>query len=230
MARVYIGVGHGGEDPGAVANGLREADVNLVTGLAMQNELIRHGVATAISRNVDMTESIASKVAECNAFNADLAIEIHYNAGGGDGFEVYCQTNRYKNESVAFGRLLEQETKQIGQNSRGLKTKLTAAGADWFGFLREINCPAVLAEGAFLDNAKDVQIIDTIEKQRTFGVAYAKAALAHLGIEWKPEKELVKGKSIQFGFYKSTEYAQAHLKELEQKGIKAILVDAERYI
>ena len=30
-----------------------------------------------------------SKVAMCNAYNPDLVIDIHYNAGGGTGFEVY---------------------------------------------------------------------------------------------------------------------------------------------
>ena len=33
MKKVYIGVGHGGGDSGAVANGLKEKDLNLTTAL-----------------------------------------------------------------------------------------------------------------------------------------------------------------------------------------------------
>ena len=32
--KVFIGVGHGGSDPGAVANGFREKDLNLAIALA----------------------------------------------------------------------------------------------------------------------------------------------------------------------------------------------------
>ncbi|NBI84652.1 N-acetylmuramoyl-L-alanine amidase, partial [Clostridiaceae bacterium] len=48
--RVFIGVGHGGSDPGACANGLRESDVNLTMALAMKTALERAGVAVGISR------------------------------------------------------------------------------------------------------------------------------------------------------------------------------------
>ena len=41
MRKVFIGVGHGGSDSGACANGLRESDVNLEMALAMKAELER---------------------------------------------------------------------------------------------------------------------------------------------------------------------------------------------
>ena len=41
MAKVFIGVGHGGMDSGALGGGLREADVNLVMALTMAEELRR---------------------------------------------------------------------------------------------------------------------------------------------------------------------------------------------
>ena len=42
--KVYIGIGHGGSDPGAVANGVKEKNANLVIGMACAEELERHGV------------------------------------------------------------------------------------------------------------------------------------------------------------------------------------------
>ena len=44
IKKVFLGVGHGGTDPGAVANGLREKDVNLGIALAAKEHLERAGV------------------------------------------------------------------------------------------------------------------------------------------------------------------------------------------
>ena len=52
--KVYIGVGHGGSDPGAVASGFKEKDLNLAIALACKEELARHGVETKIGRSKDV--------------------------------------------------------------------------------------------------------------------------------------------------------------------------------
>lgn len=189
MAKVFIAVGHGGPDPGAVANGLTEKEVNLVMALRCKVELERHGVEVGISRTKDEADPLADEIKECNAFAPDCAIEIHCNAGGGKGFEAYYQTKKYKTNSRLLASAIEAEVKKIGQNSRGIKTRLTGTGADYFGWLRGCACPAVLLEGAFLDNQQDVAIIDTVEEQERFGVAYAKGVLAFLGIDWMPSHE-----------------------------------------
>ena len=198
MARVFIGVGHGGRDPGTVAGGLQESEVNLVMALAMKDTLERYGVTVGISRVTEENDPLAQEIAEANSFGADAAVEVHNNAGGGDGFEVYHQTGKYREQSMLLAREVEREVKAIGQNSRGLKTKLNSSGGDWFGWLRQLNCPAVLCEGAFLDNRNDVKIIDTIEKQQAFGIAYAKGVLDYLGISQEvPEPPAAESASLE---------------------------------
>ena len=187
MSRVFIGVGHGGKDPGAVAGSLREKDINLVMALAMAQTLTRHGVEVALSRTVDEDDVLGEELAEAKAFAPDLAVEIHNNAGGGDGFEVYVQTGTYREQSRKLAGLMEGQVKRIGQNSRGMKTRLMATGQDYFGWLRLNQCPAVLCEGAFLDSA-DREIISTQERQQAFGQAYAKAVLEYLGIPFQSTK------------------------------------------
>ena len=73
MAKVFLGVGHGGSDPGAVANGFKEKDLNLAIALACQEELARHGVSVLMSRTNDATEDLNVRIKECNAFKPDLA-------------------------------------------------------------------------------------------------------------------------------------------------------------
>jgi N-acetylmuramoyl-L-alanine amidase len=230
MSRVFIGVGHGGMDPGAVANGLRESDVNLAEALALGMELERHGVVVALSRTTDENDPLAEEIAECNAFRPDVAIEVHNNAGGGDGFEVYRQTNRFASPSLKLAKAIERRIKEIGQNSRGTKTRINTAGADYFGWLRQVSCPAVLCEGAFLDNKTDVQSIDTLEEQRTYGIAYAKGVLDYLGIPWQMEKIPTPGYSLQEGFYAKLENAQRALEQARKEGRNVILVETERLI
>ena len=182
MAKVYVSAGHGGSDPGAVANGLKEKDVNLVIAMACGEELQRHGVEVKMSRTTDISRTSTQDITECNAYNPDLAVDIHNNAGGGDGAEIYHHYGGGKGKTLAVNILNEMVA--MGQNSRGAKTKKNSAGRDYYYFIREIAAPSVVIECAFLDNKTDVQIVDTEAEQKTMGVAIAKGILKTLGIAW----------------------------------------------
>lgn len=186
MAKVFIGVGHGGSDSGAVANGLKEKDLNLAIAKACNDELIRHGVTVMMSRTKDENDPTSDEVKECNKFAPDYAVEIHNNAGGGDGVEIYHHYKGGKGKTLASNII--NEIIAIGQNSRGLKTKTNSAGKDYYAWIRDTNCPACLVECAFIDNKKDIAIIDTAAEQRTMGISIAKGVLKTLGIKWVPEK------------------------------------------
>ena len=178
MSKVFLGVGHGGKDPGAVGY-LREADVNLNMALACKDYLVANGVEVQMSRTKDENDDLNEEIRECNAYNPDLAVDIHNNAGGGDGFEVYHTIYGGTGETLA--RNIEAEILAIGQNSRGVKTRKGQNG-DYYGFIRLIKCPSIIVEGVFVDNAADAAQADTLEEQKAFGVAYAKGILKTLGI------------------------------------------------
>jgi N-acetylmuramoyl-L-alanine amidase len=217
--KVFVGVGHGGSDPGAAAFGIKEADANLVMALSLKEEMERHGVIVGISRMKDEEDPLEEEIREANAFAPDLAVECHNNAGGGDGFEVFYQTNGYKTTSLALAQAIEAEIKKIGQNSRGCKTKLNSAGNDYFGWLRQLKCPAVLCEGFFVDSA-DRYIADTEAEQKAFGVAYAKGVLARLGISYREPvnnqaaQEAI-NKLAQAGVINTPSYWQEHVGDLQ---------------
>lgn len=199
MEKVFIGVGHGGADPGAVANGLMEKNVNLSMALAMKEELERQGVAVGISRTTDETVGLELEIQKCKSFAPDIAVEVHNNAGGGQGFEVLCQTGKCAVQSKKLAESIEAQVCAFDQKSRGCKTRLAQNGSDYFGWLRQLEIPAILCEGAFLDNLADVAMIDTMEKQRAFGAAYAKGVLDYLGIAQTaamPELHLICGNPV----------------------------------
>lgn len=178
MAKVYIGVGHGGRDAGAVKY-LVEKDVNLKMALACRDYLNKAGVETKISRETDKDSSINQKTSEANSWGADLALDIHNNAGQGEGAEVLHSIHYGKGAELAKN-ILDELTK-IGQKSRGTKTKQGSHG-DYFGFIRQTNMPAVITECVFVDNQKDAAKADTDAECRAFGEAIAKGVLRTLGM------------------------------------------------
>lgn len=218
MAKVFLGVGHGGNDPGA-SKYLVEKDVNLVMALACRDYLEKNGVQVLMSRTKDENDPLTDEIKECNAFNPDLAIDIHNNAGNGDGFEAYYHYKGGSSKSLALN--IEEEIKAIGQNSRGCKTKLNSSGNDYFGFIRQTLCPAVIVEGCFVDNQNDAQIANTEEKQRAFGYAYARGILTTLGIDPDISSQVIPNKEIyrvQIGAYSQKENAQAQLQKAKEAG------------
>lgn len=230
MSKIFIGVGHGGKDNGAVANGFKEDELNLSIALACRDELKRHGVEVGISREKDETDPLSDEIKECNAFAPDYAVEIHNNAGGGDGVEIYHHFGGGRGKTLADNIL--SEIISIGQNSRGLKTKKNSSGKDYYGWIRQTNAPAVLVECAFLDNKKDITVIDTAAKQKKMGIAIAKGVLKTLGIKWTAEKTATEDKKnneqkiyrVQVGAFSKLENAENLAQKLKAAGFEAQVV------
>ena len=90
---------HGGDDPGAIGNGIVEKDLTLEISKYMYDRLKSLGIPVYITRNTDETLSPTDRVNRIlNAFgnNKDvIVVSNHINAGGGDG---HCVTNiKYNN-------------------------------------------------------------------------------------------------------------------------------------
>lgn len=179
--KVYVGIGHGGSDSGAVGNGFKEKDLTLSIGKYCNERLKQYGIETKISRTTDCDSSIRSKAAASDAFGADVCMDIHINAGGGNGSEVFYSHVSPRGKKLA--QAIVDATLKIGQNTRGIKTKLDTDGTDYFGMIRIPEAPAVLVECAFIDNKADVQIINTEAKRKVFGYAIADGVAKYLGVK-----------------------------------------------
>ena len=95
---IAIDPGHGGSDPGAVANGLREKDLTLAVSLALKEELESYdGVRVVMTRTTDTRPSentsadLSSRVDMAAAADADALVSIHFNSGSpiANGAEVW---------------------------------------------------------------------------------------------------------------------------------------------
>ena len=227
--KVFIGVGHGGRDPGAVYEpaGLYEDEVNLAVALAMKDELEKYQLTVKMSRETDENDPLDEEIQEANAFAPDVAVEVHTNAGGGSGFEVYRQT------STSFGeqslRLAEEIYDSVFWGAKApvrkpaIRTKLMADGRDWFGWLRRVNCPAVLCEGFFVDSETDREFYKDRAALLNLGKAYAHGVLSYLGIKLNPDTGTDVIYRVQTGAFAKKENAEAYAEMLEAAGYPTII-------
>ncbi len=218
--KVFISAGHGGIDPGAVANNTKEKDLNLSIALACRDVLERHGVLVKVSRTKDENDPLSDEIRECNAYGPDLAVSIHNNAGGGDGAEAFYHYGGGKSKTLAENILAE--IVKVGQNSRGAKVRKNANGKDYYGFIRETSCPAVIVECAFVDNAQDLKILATDSQRKAMGEAIAKGVLKTMGVEFQGEKSTLY--RVQVGAYLLRSNAEAMQKKIKAVGFDAFIV------
>lgn len=230
MPKVFIGVGHGGSDSGASSGGLIEKNLALVTALACKNHLVSHGVEVRMSRETDEDDTISQEVQECNQYRPNLAVEFHYNAGGGDGLEIY----RFRGGGKSLRAAQKIETRMIlaGQNSRGVKVKLNNSGSDYYMWIRETLDPAVLIEVGFVDNSTDRQLFDTEEEQRKLGQVIAYGILDYFNISFKVATttqpitdSTEKIYRVQVGAFKNIANAEKLKNELSAKGYSSFITN-----
>lgn len=83
---IVIDPGHGGDDPGAIGNGIVEKDLTLEISKYMYDRLKSLGIPVYITRNTDETLSPTDRVNRIlNAFGNDkdvIVVSNHINAGG----------------------------------------------------------------------------------------------------------------------------------------------------
>lgn len=223
MKKVFIGVGHGGADPGAIArDNQKEKDLNLSIAKACGAYLTARGVQVQYSRTTDQDDPVSQEVAECNSFAPDLAVDIHNNAGGGDGAEAF---HSISGVGKALAVNILAEISKLGQKSRGAKTRTNSAGRDYYAFIRDTKAPAVIVECAFVDSA-DLAIIDTEAERVRMGEAIARGILTTLGIDEKAEIPPATARKlyrVQVGAYQDKRNAEAEVERLARLGVAAII-------
>lgn len=81
VRRIVIDPGHGGKDPGAISNGLKEKDIVLDLARKLKERLEqRDNYEVILTRDQDRYISLEERTAIANGNNADLFVSIHINA------------------------------------------------------------------------------------------------------------------------------------------------------
>lgn len=160
--KIMLDPGHGGHDPGAVANNLKEKD--LVLKIAKKTKAILekvYGATVKLTRSTDVYIDLSQRARLANNWGADYFASIHINAGGGTGFETFrfdklsAASSTGKQQKIVHDSIYKKIKEKAGD--RGTKSKNLAV-------LRETKMPAILTENLFIDREKDAALL----KQESF--------------------------------------------------------------
>lgn len=221
MIKLFIHAGHGGSDRGAVGiNGLQERSCNIKIRDALLEKLKQHNEFDVLTMLYDMSDKTHSSAYVTNVANSfadcDLAIDIHCNAGGGEGFEVWVGKSGLCDAiAVEFCNSM----KSIGK-VRGIKQQQREDGRDSLYFIRDIACPSCVLETAFVDNEHDSNIlrynIDLI------ATAYYNAICNYYNVCKKADSQKHKY-YVQIGAFELKDNAKRMIEQLNKLGFNAFI-------
>ena len=205
MTTIVIDPGHGGKDPGAVANGLQEKNITLTIAQKVAELLRAQKLNVIMTRTTDTFVDLSSaRTPKC-----DISVSIHVNAGGGQGLETWVSLFNQPAKSKQLGQAIQDNIlKLVPFKNRGLKTKANSANnADYLYMLRNAKGVPVLVECGFIDNAVDANILKAPSNLAKIADGIANGVLEYLGIKKEPEKVDIKGALKTKAFFEGREMA-----------------------
>lgn len=195
MAKIYIDIGHGGQDSTGTDTGTSgkyngttytENVVNLNIGLEVKRVLESYGhtVITQRTENVNFGPLVGSynradsnlinSASNCKNTDCDCMISIHNNAYSNSAARGYVLIYKYGSEATEEQRKKSQElccciqdeiSKSFPKND--VRAKLMSNGQDYYGILRLHNKIGVLIECGFMTNSDDMEIL--VNDYKTIG-------------------------------------------------------------
>lgn len=184
--KIVIDAGHGGNDSGAVGNGMLEKDYTLLIAKYLKNRFDELGVNSFLIRSTDETVSPTERVNRVlNSFGnrSDvIVLSNHLNAGGGEGSEViYALRNNDTLASKILENLGKEGLKMRKVYQRTLPNDKTK---DYYFIHRNTGITEpVLIEYGFIDNPSDAKKI--MENYEKYAEAVVKAVSDYVGIPYE---------------------------------------------
>jgi N-acetylmuramoyl-L-alanine amidase len=167
---VVLDPGHGGQDSGAIVNGIVEKDLTLDIAQRLDRLLQARGMATVMTRVGDSYSSLAERAALTNRVPDCILISIHFNEGNkkvSSGIETYYADHQITSDTpiVSWLPFLQRTAAQAPnlesqalagcvQDALVTRTQAVNRGtkAEQFFVIARVHHPAVLVEGGFLTN------------------------------------------------------------------------------
>lgn len=156
--KIVMNPGHGGDDPGTIANGITEKDYTLKISKYLKDRFDDLGIESELTRDSDETLGPKERPLKAQSFfgkGSDvILLSNHINAGGGDGAEIiYALRNNDK-----LSKMISEEFIKSGQNVRKtFQRRLPSNPAkDYFYILRDTpNNESLIIEYGFADSSGD---------------------------------------------------------------------------
>ena len=194
---VIIDAGHGGNDSGAIRDGVREKDLTLDVAQRLERHLQASGLATKLTRSTDETIPLTARAAAANAERDCIFVSIHFDEGkrsatSGIGTfyaarqsapvplvaswfpfmqPVSTETSNFESQSLAelIQESLVRRTEAINRGTR----------AEQFYVIANVRHPAVLVEGGFLSSNDDVAKLTREEYREQLAAAISEGVMRY---------------------------------------------------
>jgi len=168
---ILVDAGHGGRDPGAVANGVREKDIVLPISLILGQSLQSMGYTVYYTRTNDVEIDLEPRVALAERVNADVFVSIHANSLASLNSAVNGVETFHARGSTLGRELASYVQSQIIASTGANDRKAKAAG---FYVLARTSMPAILVETGFVTNAREAANLSDPNYQKRMAEAIAK--------------------------------------------------------
>ena len=151
---IVVDPGHGGSNPGAVANNTQEKDNNLAVALKLQDKLLQAGAKVVMTRSTDRTvapegsslgQELQARVDLAEANHADIFVSLHSNENN---------DSNIKGTMTFYNTDQSSQLAQEVQNAVIEQTQSVDKGVSHATFyvLRNTSMPSILIEMGFVSN------------------------------------------------------------------------------
>ena len=150
--QVVIDPGHGGSDPGAVANDNLEKEINLEVAEIVAKNLKKKGLEVIMTRSEDEYLGLVERANVGTENKATIFVSLHCNSAENTtatGIETYYYINSDNEYDEDLATCIQKEViKATGARDRGVKSAN-------FSVLRNSVIPAALIEMGFISNPEE---------------------------------------------------------------------------
>lgn len=153
-----LDAGHGGTDKGAVtADGIAEKDLNRTVTRRLAELADAYNITVIPTHADDEVVSLAQRTAIANRADADMLISIHVNGAtsGGDSKSGYEMILDERSANAAHSRVLASA---IAARIKSMNIESTLLQKH-LAVLRNAEMPAILIECGYVNNAKDMALL-----------------------------------------------------------------------
>lgn len=194
---IVIDAGHGGEDSGAVDNGILEKDINLSISLKLRDMLTASGYQVVMTRDTDMSiydntasttrekkvSDLKNRVSIINKSKNNILVSIHQNK-----FEQsqYFGTQMFYSKNNPGSAVLAEELRKsvTGFLQPDNKRELKQAD-DSIYILNQAEVPAVIVECGFLSNYEESQKLADNDYQQKMAFSIYSGILGYINRQGK---------------------------------------------
>ena len=186
---IIIDPGHGGEDPGAVANGMIEKSLNLSLANSLNQFLLVNGYKTVMTRNDDVLlynsgeenkkkyYDLRNREAIAKEYANSIFVSIHMNKfpiSSCKGLQTFYSSNN--DSSIELAKSIQSNSRILQiDNKREVKE-----GSESIYLLKNLNMPTVLVECGFISNETEAEMLTSHEYKTALALTIYCGIAEHL--------------------------------------------------